>query len=189
MQIKLELEVWVDIQNYENYYQISNFGRVKALSRKLNFTTRNGKSCLRLTNERILKYKKIRGYNCVTLSKNDNPKNLRVCRLVAIHFIDNPYKKSQVNHIDGNKRNDNLSNLEWVTPKENMKHAYENNLLKIYRGGERVNAIKVICTITNKIYDTIGHAAIENNISQSHLSRVLRGIKYKNKTTLKIYNA
>jgi hypothetical protein len=189
MQIKLELEVWVDIQNYENCYQISNFGRVKALSRKLRYVNKDGNEFFRLSKDTILINKNVKGYNNIILSKNNVQKNHRVCRLVAIHFINNPHNKCQVNHIDGNKRNDNVSNLEWVTPKENMKHAYENNLVKILKGSECKNSIKVICTITNKIYDTIGHAAIDNNISQSHLSRVLRGIRYKNNTTLKFYNA
>jgi hypothetical protein len=180
------LEIWKDIEDYDGYYQVSNLGRVKSLSKKVNFTNWNSNiNFKRRTKERILSNKKVKGYNCILLSKNNKQKNFRVCRLVAIHFIDNPLNKNQVNHIDGNKNNDNVCNLEWVTAKENMIHAKNNNLIKFYSGKEHIASKKVICTKTNKIYDNISIASKEFNISESHLSRMLRNI-YTNKTTLKL---
>jgi hypothetical protein len=68
------------------------------------------------------------GYNYVTLFNSDGRRNFMIHRLVATTFIDNPDNKPQVNHIDGNKRNNHVSNLEWMTQFENMRHAVNANL-------------------------------------------------------------
>jgi hypothetical protein len=180
------MEVWKKIKGYEDYYEISSLGRVKSLSRKIRYLqSNNGNECFRLTKEKILVTGKCKGYNTINLSKNNITITYRLCRLVAIHFINNPLNKNQVNHIDGNKNNDNVYNLEWVTAKENMIHAKNNNLIKFYSGKEHIGSKKVICTKTKKIYDNISIASKEFNISESHLSRMLRNI-YTNKTTLKL---
>jgi hypothetical protein len=180
------MEVWKKIKGYEDYYEISSLGRVKSLSRKIRYLqSNNGNECFRLTKEKILVIGKCKGYNTINLSKNNITITYRLCRLVAIHFINNPLNKNQVNHIDGNKNNDNVYNLEWVTAKENMIHAKNNNLIKFYSGKEHIGSKKVICTKTKKIYDNISIASKEFNISESHLSRMLRNI-YTNKTTLKL---
>jgi hypothetical protein len=85
--------------------------------------------------------------------KNGKRKNYIVHRLVAKYFIDNPLNKSQVNHIDGNKLNNHYSNLEWVTPKENMAHAIDIGLYKKYNnqiykgkfGADHNRSIKLEC--------------------------------------------
>lgn len=74
------------------------------------------------------------GYLHCELSYNKERYKKRVHRLVAEMFIDNPSNKPYVNHIDGNKMNNNVNNLEWVTNSENVKHAYKNNLIKNYKG-------------------------------------------------------
>lgn len=69
-------------------------------------------------------------YQCVCYSENGKQKNINVHRLIAEAFIPNPEHKPQVNHIDGNRSNNNVSNLEWCTPKENVDHAYRTGLMK-----------------------------------------------------------
>lgn len=71
-----------------------------------------------------------RGYLHIVLYKNKKRYDYRIHRLVAMTFLDNPENKEQVNHIDGNKINNYLSNLEWVTPEENIQHAKDNHLFK-----------------------------------------------------------
>lgn len=113
-------EVWEDIPGYEKIYQVSNLGRVKSLSRKTNQTDKK-----RYTKEKILKQQKnMYGYMEVTLRKNNIRKHYKVHRLVMVAF--HGETKLIVNHIDGNKSNNIISNLEYCTYQENTIHYYSN---------------------------------------------------------------
>lgn len=122
------MEIWKDIEGYEGYYQVSSTGKVKSLAR-----FRLGKNgTLVPIKEKILANKISKsGYCIVGLYKNGDKKFFSVHRLVATAFIENTYAKETVNHKDGNKENNNVSNLEWSTHKEQMKHAVDNDLLEI----------------------------------------------------------
>lgn len=104
----MQEELWKDIKNYEFLYQVSNFGRIKNL----------------VTNKILKGFYNKKGYLSVKLYKNKNTKTFFIHRLVALNFIDNPENKLQVNHINGIKDDNNLSNLEWSTNVENMNHRY-----------------------------------------------------------------
>ena len=114
-------EIWKDIKGYEGLYQISNFARVKSLPRKRKFGNRT-----RIIPETIMKvHAKPSGYKYIKLY--DVPRHQitkHIHRLVAQAFIPNPENKEDVNHIDGNKANNVVTNLEWVTRSENLLHAY-----------------------------------------------------------------
>ena len=120
------METWKDINGYEGYYQISNQGNVRSVDRFDGVHDRQGTII-----KPILKQN---GYLQVGLRKHGTRKWIGVHRLVAIHFIENPNNKPQVNHIDGNKQNNIVENLEWVTVKENQDHAvrmgYRSNMPK-----------------------------------------------------------
>ena len=116
-------EIWRDISGYKGKYQVSNFARVKSFHK--------GKV-------RILKPEMTKGYLRISLYKNGKTKLYFVHILVARAFIPNPDKKPFVNHVDGNKLNNNASNLEWVTASENQQHAIKLGLQKT--GCERHNA-------------------------------------------------
>ena len=121
----LDGEIWKDILEYEGLYQISNFGRVKGLTRAI--IKKNGEKMTLC--EKLIKSHIISGYLSVMLSKvNEGVKNLTVHRLIGIAFIPNPLNKSQINHIDGNKLNNSINNLEWVDAGENIRHAYDTGL-------------------------------------------------------------
>lgn len=111
-------EIWKDIPNYEGLYQASNFGRIKSIQY---FNHANNKIYPR---EKILKpILNEKGYCRVDLSKSGESKRHRVHRLVAKTFLPNPYNLLEVNHIDGNKQNNNVNNLEWCSRSHNMKEA------------------------------------------------------------------
>lgn len=111
-------EIWKDIKGYEGLYQISNLGRVKSLKRIEKFYHNK--------EDKILKAAKCGNcYLKVILCKNNIKRNLMIHRLVAETFISNPENKVTVNHIDGNKHNNCVDNLEWNSYSENIKHAYK----------------------------------------------------------------
>lgn len=115
------LEIFKDVEGYEGKYQVSNKGRVKSMAREI----KNGpnKSATRHLPEKILKNDIIRnGYAQVAFWKDGKKKNHLVHRLVAKTFLSNPQKLPDVNHIDENKINNQIDNLEWVSRKQNMNH-------------------------------------------------------------------
>ena len=117
-------EIWKDIRGYEGLYQISNLGRIKSLPK---WRVKYGYG------EIILKQSiGKKGYKVISLNKNKKRKQYKVHRLIAEAFIPNPENKPQINHIDGNKLNNDINNLEWCTQNENIQHAYNTGLYKNY---------------------------------------------------------
>ena len=123
---EIKVEQWKDIKGYEGLYQVSNLGRIKSLFRKVKYQNgfRNVKE--KIKNTFIGK----QCYERVELSKNKENKKYNIHRLVAEAFIPNKNNKPQINHIDGNKTNNKVENLEWCTQSENELHAYKIGLAK-----------------------------------------------------------
>lgn len=112
-------EIYKSIKGYEGLYEVSNLGNVKSLKKV------RGRA---LSGERLLKPHIVNGYVMVTLCKDSKPFNASVHRLIAEAFIPNPENKETINHIDGNKQNNSIDNLEWATQRENNIHAYRTGL-------------------------------------------------------------
>ena len=111
-------EIWKDIPGYEGRYKISNLGNCKSIH------TARGEVLLKPI------FRKRDGYAVFSLyPKPYKYVNAKAHKLVALAFIPNPENKPQVNHIDGDVANNNVINLEWCTSKENMQHAYKNDLM------------------------------------------------------------
>jgi NUMOD4 motif/HNH endonuclease len=110
-----QFEIWKDVLGYEEIYLVSSFGRVKSKPKK------------RLNYDRFLKPgKNSDGYFSVVLYKKDIKKSFKAHRLVANSFIENLNNLEMVNHIDENKQNNKIENLEWVSRIENGVHRYKN---------------------------------------------------------------
>lgn len=166
-------EIWKDVIGFEGMYQVSNLGNVKSLDRFV-YSGRNktriqhGKPKKPTINQD--------GYSYVLLYKNNKIKQSLNHRLAAIAFIPNPENKETVNHIDGDKNNNNISNLEWCTMSENVKHAWRTGLSKPKFGNKannrkltekQVSEIKLLLgTITHK------EIAIIYNVSRSAISMI-----------------
>lgn len=132
-------EIWKPIKGYEGLYEISNFGNIKSLERK----AKNRGKGKRFIRERILKpsIDRPNGYYQIKLSKNGKMKTFKIHKLVIEHFFKKISKGLVVNHIDGNKLNNNINNLEICTQKDNIRHAINNNLIDINFLKERMKKI------------------------------------------------
>lgn len=129
-------EVWKAIDGYEERYQISNLGRVRSLDQLIPYET-YGVRKLRKVPGRILKlHQNETGYMTIDLWKDTIKKRYKVHRLVAETFIPNPKMKKCVNHKDGDKGNNCVDNLEWVTHSENMHHAVDQGLWVSWNKGK-----------------------------------------------------
>lgn len=117
-------EIWKPIKGYEGKYEVSNFGKVKSLKR---YKRNNSK--MQLVEERILSsyINKKNGYVYVYLCNDGKYKNHRLHRVVAESFIPNPNNYDQINHIDGNRANNRVENLEWCDTSYNIKDMYKRN--------------------------------------------------------------
>lgn len=126
-------EKWVAVKGYEGLYEVSNFGKVKSL-RKISGT------CFRKERELSLNRLSKDGYVRIALTKNYKVCETKMHRIVAEHFIPNPLGKETVNHIDGNKLNNRVDNLEWADRHEQLVHAYNHKLKNPVRGCLNVSA-------------------------------------------------
>lgn len=117
------MEQWRDIPGYEGLYQVSSLGRVKSNKRIKSLRTDK------------------RGYLTVWLCKDSVQKNYKAHRLVALAFIPNPENKKTVNHIDGDKQNNCVENLEWATHSENIIHANKTGLRSVTEAQRKAASI------------------------------------------------
>ncbi|MCL9637747.1 NUMOD4 motif-containing HNH endonuclease [Bacillus zanthoxyli] len=118
---------WKDIPGYEGIYQASTSGQIRSVDGKKTHSVRHG---IRTWKGRILKQKISKDNSSrVMLWKDKKVKTWLVHRLVAITFISKPNGKDYINHIDGNRLNNDVSNLEWCDHTENNNHAFDNDLM------------------------------------------------------------
>ena len=168
-------EIWKDIDGYKNHYQVSNFGNVRGKIRNVSnhtgFITLKSKILKQATNKK--------GYKVCYLSMNSKQKTIPVHRLVAKAFIDNPYKLPQVNHIDGIKSNNNVSNLEWCDNLYNQQHAIKLGLVnrsdKCGKPKIKVSKIDRYSLTVIETYNSIAEASRKNNLNKSNIASVIKG--------------
>lgn len=158
------MEEWKDVSSNPNYI-VSNSGRIRRKGSTADHSVRDSK-----------------GYLTVDLYNNGIRKTERVHRLVAKEFIPNPNNKPEVNHIDGNKKNNHYSNLEWVTTKENCKHSWDSGLSKPSRsmlGKKNPNAGRkskpFMIVETGEIFNTLVECEKAINGNNRHISECLNG--------------
>lgn len=165
------IEEWRDIDGYDGKYQVSNFGQVRSFKYKT---------------PRILRAGLMQGYLGVQLCKNGTIKTCKVHRLAAQAFIPNPDNKPQVNHIDGDKTNNRVDNLEWCTGAENATHALVTGLqksgAKLYNAKFTDEQASEILKLYVKGSREFGSVALSKKYGVSHNSilRLIHGQSYKN---------
>lgn len=161
---------WKFISGYEFYYEVSNDGLVRSVSRavKDHNSSRN-----KLIQSRILRPGIRAGYLGVHLWKNGKGQNAYIHRLVAETFVPNPENKPQVNHKDGDRMNNYFKNLEWTTSSENHKHAH--HVLKRKRSGCCSPSKSILCTTTKQTFASQSEAARALGLHVSNISKVVKG--------------
>ena len=160
-------EIWKDIYGYTGIYQVSNLGRVRTLRKRKN------QKVLSLIISK-------QGYCMVDLTKHREVKRIFVHRLVAKAFIPNPYSKPFVNHKDGNKQNNYVDNLEWVTAKENNIHAIKTGLNDV---GVRIAVLKNGKEI--KRFNSLAEAGRYYNVGRNTIFSRIHNCKHMKKNTKK----
>lgn len=172
------MEEWKDIKGYEGLYQVSNLGRVKSLNR----TSTHSKGYIAHYKEKILKQSFERnGYARVGLSKYGKTKLYYIHVLVAEAFINNPDNLPEVNHIDEDKTNNCVDNLEWCNHKYNSIHGTRaNRISKAMTNNKKVSK-QVLCIETGVIYSSVHEAGRQMNLDFSEIATVCRG--YRNRKT------
>ena len=160
----MQTEIYKDITGYEWLYQVSDMGNVYSL-----------------VSSRVLKPNLVLGYHQVGLSKNWVVKYYYVHRLVALTFLPNPEAKREVNHIDGVKTNNSLSNLEWCTRSENLVHSRDvlGNTLQGKFLGNSIAAVGVIQYDLdwNEIerFTSIRGASLATGVDEGNIPNACRG--------------
>jgi hypothetical protein len=157
---KENMNTWKKILNVKGDYQVNVLGDVRVV--------------LKDKRQRSGEYRMLSGSiynNGYIYYKLDNAIRFSKHRLIAMYFIDNPLMKSQVNHIDGNKLNNSVSNLEWVTPKENAIHAWAIGLQKVSEY-QKQQVIKrqnkqTLDLRTGVVYDSLKQACESANVNTS----------------------
>jgi hypothetical protein len=190
--MRFSKETWITIRGFEGLYDVSSMGRVRSLPRVKTWK-RNNVICKQPIEGRILvqkpigKNKKYLGVELCDKSATSNKhKTAYVHRLVAEAFIPNPEGKKDVNHIDGNTRNNCVENLEWATRKENIDHAFRTGLNKTYGTNHPSSKlteeqVKEIRKTYKKGEKGKGYIAISRmyGVSPSVIQNIIRGTSWK----------
>jgi|LakMenEpi03Aug12_release.lakeMendotaPanAssembly.Ray.scaffolds.fasta_scaffold747310_2 hypothetical protein len=184
------MEIWKPVAGiadgfYDGIYEVSNLGRFKMLPRLLNCT-----KGMRVTKEKITTGSNAHGYRRVILKKDRIRKQIDLHILIARAFIKNPnpLKFNMINHLNSNRADNRVENLEWCDAKMNAKHAYEAGRLKITKGSarstaildeEKVMAIKLLYKTGRFSYDKlarlfeVGSTTIQNIINGTKWTHVV----------------
>lgn len=194
-------EIWKDIDGFEGLYQYSNTLKFRSIDRQI--VTSHGQ--IRNFKGKILKISKSANYAAVVLYKNSKPTMVHAHVFFANIFIPNPENKKYVNHIDGNKTNYQLSNLEWNTKSEDLAHAYRTGLRQPVKGinsnfyglkgsksyaygktGSKHHHSQIVLdNETGVFYESITEAAAAKNINRGTFTDWLKG-RYKNRSSCRL---
>lgn len=163
-------EEWRDVVGYEGLYQVSNFGRVKSLDRIVPIMSHSPKGNLKKYGKpirgKVLAPKTASAYNQVYICG----KYMAIHRLVAQAFIPNPENKPQVNHIDGDKRNNRMDNLEWASCSENARHM----VYSLGKNPREWSRTPVKCVETGEVFGSQVEAAKTYHTSQGAIGKSAR---------------
>lgn len=168
-------EIWKPVVGYEGIYEVSSLGRVKSCERTI--IRSNGRE-INFPDKIMKPSINHKGYLIIDLRKNGKRSGGFVHRLVGKAFIDNPLNKEQINHKNGNKTDNRVQNLEWVTNQENMAHAYK------FLGRTNKDASESRKRVVEQLSDDLSVISVFSSIQEAfdktginNISAVCRGIR------------
>lgn len=183
-------EVWLDIKDYEGLYQVSNLGRIKSIGHRIPIKN----NFYRCSHDKILKQKlKKNGYLEVMLSKKSKKKIYSTHRLVGLAFLGEPIgERNIINHIDEQSTNNVLSNLEWVTIKENVNHGTGKERSRLHQMNHPSTSLPVVAISKHDgkelHFPSISEAARFMNCNSSRISALCNGTYIKRRFKDNNYN-
>lgn len=145
--MRIKNEIYVPVAEYEGFYEVSTHGNIRSVDRTI--IANNGKP--HFCKGRVLVNKFSMGYARVCLCKNNIHHDVIVHRIVCAAFHGKGQPNHQVNHIDGNKRNNHYTNLEWLSALENIQHASKTGLMK-RKGHFNPASKQVVNTKTGEVF-------------------------------------
>lgn len=155
------MEIWKDIKGYEGYYQVSSYGRVRSLERTSTTGQHLRDTIMKNCNDRG-------GYAFVGLWKDGKKRNFKIHRLVLENFKPiEEMEKLDCNHVDEDKTNNRLENLEWMTRKENLNYGSHNKRIS------EAHSKPILCVELNRVFDSITSASKTFNYDRGNIWRVL----------------
>lgn len=160
------MEIWKDLLNFKGLYQVSNTGYIRSIPR--NGTNRKGRVLARSVDSD--------GYLVSKIRNKDIVKTLKVHREVAKAFLPNQENKPQVNHINGDKKDCRLENLEWVTPSENILHAKRLGLQIECPNRQAVEQYDMEGNLL-ATYDSLKSAELNTSVGWTGISANIRGVR------------
>lgn len=167
-------EIWRDIPGFEGYYQASTLGRIRSVARTVEYVKHyedNHVVAKHHFPSRIRMPGITAGYRSLVLSIDGIHKDVLVHRLVALTFIPNPDNLPQVDHIDGNRDNNRVDNLRWVTPKDNIENAMTHGQHPVKISGKRRPIRDVY---TREVYESMAAAEKKLGIPKGMISSGIR---------------
>jgi hypothetical protein len=168
------MEHWKTVEGYESQYQVSNYGRVRSLPRKI----KSSYEASRQIPGRVLKPRNNGyGYLHVCFSNKGTTKHKYIHRLVAGNFVPNPHQYLEVNHLDGDKTNNVRENLAWVSRSLNETHAWKLGLKTSSQYAKKltVGHIKAIKILYNSKQFTQKELGVLFRVHKETIHRILRG--------------
>ncbi len=182
------MEIWKDIPGFENLYQASNKGNIRSLNYRNTGKVQVLKPIIRDN-----------GYLQVALWKEKKVVYCRIHRLIALTFLENPNNLPEVNHIDENKSNNRVENLEWCTRKYNINYGTHNERVSKSNKGRKLSeeskkkiSKPVICLELNRLFNSATEAADALGCTQANVSFVIkngykcRGLTFKYITIIEL---